>query len=72
MSNIKIEGAHVNAAQMNLLNHAAKKPSIELCANYLRAAFPGYSVEQGHTWLKLVVQSNTKQTTERGPAKLRP
>lgn len=54
MSNIKIEGAHVNAKQMMLLQHAAKKPTIELCANYLCTAFAGYAVEHGHTWLKLV------------------
>lgn len=54
MSNLKIENAHVRAEQMMLLQHAAKKPTVELAAAYLRQAFVGYAVECGHTWLKLV------------------
>jgi sugar phosphate isomerase/epimerase len=54
MSNLKIEGAHVTIPQMQLLQHAAKKPNVQLAAAYLRQAFPGYAVESGATWLKLI------------------
>ena len=54
MSTFKIEGAHVRVSQMILLQHEAKKPTVALASAYLRQAFPGYSVESGHTWLKLI------------------